>query len=65
MERQGKQMRVGAREAFACHWVKLVLFANGNRYEVDSNAFSLIVLVKPSIHLKYRPMLTRTLFGTI
>ncbi len=32
MARQGKQMRVGAREGLAYHSVKL---ANGNRYEVD------------------------------
>ncbi len=37
MAQQGKQMRVGAREGFAYHSVKLVLLANGNRYEVDSN----------------------------
>jgi hypothetical protein len=38
MEQQDKQMRVGAREGFANHSVKLVLLANGNRYEVDSTA---------------------------
>ncbi len=32
-------MRVGAREGFAHHSVKLVLVANGNRCEVDSNTF--------------------------
>jgi hypothetical protein len=37
MEQQGKQKRVGACEDFAHHSVKLVLLANGNRYEVDSN----------------------------
>jgi hypothetical protein len=37
MAQQGKQMRVGAREGFAYHSVKLVLLANGNRYEFDSN----------------------------
>jgi hypothetical protein len=37
MAQQGKQMRVGARECFAYQLVKLVLLANGNRYEVDSN----------------------------
>jgi hypothetical protein len=37
----GKQMRVGAREGFAYHSVKLVLLANGNRCEVDSNMFFL------------------------
>ncbi len=30
-------MRVGARKGLAYHSVKLVLLANGNRYEVDSN----------------------------
>jgi hypothetical protein len=37
MAQQSKQMRVGAREGFVCNSVKLVLLANGNRYEVDSN----------------------------
>ncbi len=32
-------MRVGAREGFAHHSVKLVLLANGDRYEDDSNTF--------------------------
>jgi hypothetical protein len=41
MAQQGKQMRVGAREGFACNSVKLVSLANGNRYEVDSNTFFL------------------------
>jgi hypothetical protein len=41
MAQQGKQMRVGAREGFAYHSVKLVLLANGDRYEVDSNTFFL------------------------
>jgi hypothetical protein len=39
MAQQGKQMRVGACEGFGYHSVKLVLLANGNRYEVDSNTF--------------------------
>jgi hypothetical protein len=39
MAQQGKQMRVGAREGFAYHSVELVLTANGNWYEVDSNTF--------------------------
>jgi hypothetical protein len=39
MAQQGKQMRVGAREGFAYNSVKLVLLANGNRYEVDYNTF--------------------------
>jgi hypothetical protein len=37
MAQQGEQMRVGAREGFAYNSVKLVLLANGSRYEVDSN----------------------------
>jgi hypothetical protein len=41
MAQQGKQMRVGAREGFAYRSVKLVLLANSNRYEVDSNTFFL------------------------
>jgi hypothetical protein len=40
MAQQGKQMRVGAHKGFAYNSVKLVLLANGNRYEVDSNTFS-------------------------
>ncbi len=34
-------MRVGACEGFAYHSVKLVVLANGNSYEVDSNTFFL------------------------
>jgi hypothetical protein len=41
MAQQGKQMRVGARKGFVYHSVKLVLLANGNKYEVDSNTFFL------------------------
>jgi hypothetical protein len=41
MAQQGKQMRVGARESFAYHSVKLVLLANVDRYEVDTNTFFL------------------------
>ncbi len=37
MAQQGKKMRVGAREGLAYHSVKLVLLANGSRYDVDSN----------------------------
>jgi hypothetical protein len=43
MTPQGKQMRVGACKSFAYHSVKLVLLANGERYEVDSNTFFLEV----------------------
>ncbi len=45
MARQGKRMRVGAREGFAYHSVKLVLLANGDRYKVDFNTFFLSVKV--------------------
>ncbi len=38
---QGKRMRVGAREGFAHLSLKLVLLANGNRSEVDSNTILL------------------------
>jgi hypothetical protein len=37
MAQQGKLMRVGAREGFAYHSVELLLLANSNRYEVESN----------------------------
>ncbi len=37
MAQQGKKMRFGAHECSADHSGKLVLLANGNRYEVDSN----------------------------
>jgi hypothetical protein len=37
MAQQGKQMRVGACQGFPYHSVKLVLMANGNRYEFDSD----------------------------
>jgi hypothetical protein len=56
MAHQSKQMRVGARKGFAYHSVKLVLPANGNRYEVLSNTFFLVV--KPSIHSKSCHVLT-------
>ncbi len=35
MAQQGKQLRVGAREGFSYHSVKLILLANGDRYDVD------------------------------
>jgi hypothetical protein len=37
MAQHGKQMRVGACRGFVYHSIKLVLLANGNRYEVDFN----------------------------
>ncbi len=39
MAQQGKLMRVGAREGVAYHSVKLVILANGNRYEAHMNMF--------------------------
>jgi hypothetical protein len=39
MALQGKQMRAGARKVFANHSAKLGLLANGNRYDIDFNAF--------------------------
>ncbi len=63
MAQQGKQMRVGAREGFAYHSVQLVLLmANSNRYEVDSNTF--LEVVKPSIHSIYCPVPTLNFFDT-
>ncbi len=41
---QGKQMRVGARKGFACHSVKVVFLAQGNRYEVASSTFFLSLI---------------------
>jgi hypothetical protein len=41
MAQQGKQMRVGACKSFAYNSVKMVVLANGRRYELDSNTFSL------------------------
>jgi hypothetical protein len=41
MAQKGKPMRVGGREGSAYHSVKLVLLANGNKYEVDSNTIFL------------------------
>jgi hypothetical protein len=48
MAQQGKQISVGAREGFAYHGVKLVLLANGNRYEVDPS--TIFEVVKSCIH---------------
>jgi hypothetical protein len=41
---QGKRMRLGAREGFAYHPVKLDLLAIGSTYVVDSNTFSICKL---------------------
>jgi hypothetical protein len=39
MMQQGKQMRVGARKGLAYNSVKLVLLANGNKCDDDSNTY--------------------------
>ncbi len=39
MAQEGKRMRVDGREDFPHRPVKLVLLANGNKYEVNSNTF--------------------------
>jgi hypothetical protein len=62
MAKQGKQMRVGPSKGSAYHSVKPVLLANWNRFEVDFN--TLYLVVKPSIHFKYSPVPTLTLFYT-
>ncbi len=41
MAEQGKQMRVGACNGFACNSVELVLLANGYKYDVGSNVLFL------------------------
>ncbi len=58
MAQQGRQMRVGTREDFAILSVKLVLLANGNRYEVDFE------IVKLCFHLKFCPVQILTFFDT-
>jgi hypothetical protein len=39
MAQESKKVRVGVRQSFPYSSVKLVLLANGNRHEVDSNTF--------------------------
>jgi hypothetical protein len=51
MAQQGKKRRRGARKGFAYNSLKLVLLANGNRYEIVSNTFFLVV--KPSSILSF------------
>jgi hypothetical protein len=58
-----QQMRVGAREGFAYHSVKLVILPNCYRYDVDSNSFFLLV-VTASTNLKYCPVPTLTFIDT-
>jgi hypothetical protein len=55
MTQKGKQMRVGARKSFAYHSMKLVLLANGKRYEVDS-----IFSFQSGVNLKCCPVTTST-----
>jgi hypothetical protein len=43
MAQQRKQMQVGACKGFECHAVKVVLLANGNRYDVDSNTLVMLL----------------------
>jgi hypothetical protein len=53
LAQQGKQMRIGASKGM--HSVKVGLLADGNRHEVDSNAFFLKkkkIIMKPSIYSK-------------
>jgi hypothetical protein len=58
---KAKKMRVGAREGFANHPVKLVLLANGNRHEVASNTVFFIQVVELIIHSKcYTDVSTQT-----
>jgi hypothetical protein len=63
MVQKGKLMNVGARECFSYNSVKLVLLANCNRYEVNSNTF--IQMVKPFIHLNHCTAPTPTTFDTL
>jgi hypothetical protein len=37
MAQQGKEIKVGGCKGFPCNSIELVLLANVNRYEVDSN----------------------------
>ncbi len=62
MAQHGKQMTVGACKGFSCQSTQLVLLANGNMYDVDSNTFFRVV--KPPIHLKYCSVPTMAVFDT-
>jgi hypothetical protein len=64
MAQQGKQMRVGAREGFAYHSVKVVLLANDNRYEVDSVTFLLSGKALHPFNTVYCPAQTLNFFDT-
>jgi hypothetical protein len=57
MAQYDKDMRVGAREGFPYHSVRLV---NENRYEVDYNNFTSVL--KPFVDLQYRPIPILTFF---
>ncbi len=61
MAQQGKQMRVGSCKGSAYHSVKLVLLANGNMYEVDSNTF---LLSGKALYPSKVPVLTLTCSDT-
>ncbi len=50
MAQQGKHKRVGAREGFAYHSVKLVLLINGNRYYIDSDTFCFLIRLSGKFH---------------
>jgi hypothetical protein len=60
MAQQGKQMRVGACKGFPYHSVTLVLLANGNRYDVDSNTF--LLSGKALYQFKILPLFNSGLF---
>ncbi len=62
MARQGKQMRVGAREGCAYHSVRLVLLVDNNEYEVDFNLSGKPLQV--FIHSEHSPVPILTFFGT-
>jgi hypothetical protein len=64
MTQRWKQVRIDAQEDFAYGSVKLVLLANGNRHEVDSNAIFLrgkalylleVVLPCPTSDILFNP----------
>ncbi len=55
MAQQGKQMMVGARVGFAYNSGKLVLLANGKRYEVDSSTFFLSGKALSQVRSRQKP----------
>ncbi len=60
MAQRGKQMTAGASEDFAYYYVKLVLMANVNKYEVYSNTFFLVL--KPHMPNPFTTMTTDPFF---